>query len=121
MSERYFFLDSVSNAGFLKQVSDEASSQITSGESVNIAECFVEHDTSETDKNGDISTTSKRSRDSVWKGQYCCVPLCRNASGGSAERRQLGSVRVSFHSFPNLSTDKRNGLLRYVEILDQTS
>ena len=107
MSERYFFLDSVSNAGFLKQISDEASSQITSGESVNIAECFVEHDTSETDKNGDISTTSKRSRDSVWKGQYCCVPLCRNASGGSAERRQLGSVRVSFHSFPNLSTDKK--------------
>ena len=40
------------------------------------------------------------------EGQYCCVSLCCNASGGSAERKQLGSVRVSFHSFPNLSTDK---------------
>ena len=79
---------------------------MTSGEN---AEIFVERDTSgtsEIDKKGDISTTSKRSRDSVWKGQYCCVPLCRYASGGSAEQKQLGSVRVSFHSFPNLSTDK---------------
>ncbi|XP_065884580.1 uncharacterized protein [Dysidea avara] len=75
-------------------------------ESVNIATHFAERDTSETDKNGDISTTSKRCRDEVWKGQYCCVPSCRNASGGSAGRRQLGSARVSFHSFPNLSTDK---------------
>ena len=92
-------------------------------ESVNIAKLFAERDTSETDKNGDISTTSKRCRDEVWKGQYCCVPSCRYASGGSAEQRQRGSARVSFHSFPNLSTDKerlKNGLLRYDETLGQT-
>ena len=78
-------------------------------ESVNMAEILDERDASETD-NSDISTkissTGKRSRDLMWKGQYCCVPLCHNASGRSAEQRQFGSVRISFHSFPNLSTDK---------------
>jgi len=59
-----------------------------------------------TDKDGDISFTRKKCRDSFWKGQYCCVPLCRHASGGTDERKRLGSGRVSFHSFPNMYTDK---------------
>ena len=59
--------------------------------------------TSETDKGGDVSVTIKRCYDSGWKGQYCCVPLCCHTFRESA---RLGSEIFSFHSFPNMSTDK---------------
>ncbi|XP_065886077.1 uncharacterized protein [Dysidea avara] len=52
----------------------------------------------------------KKCRDSSWKGQYCCVPDCHNAWGGQAERKSLGYGRVSFHSFPSLTTDKDRAL-----------
>ena len=57
-------------------------------------------------RGGGTMTTSKKCHDSFWKGQYCCVPKCRHASGGSDERSWLGCGRVSFHSFPDLLTDK---------------
>ena len=40
----------------------------------------------------------------AWRGQYCCVPLCRSSSGERAERERLGMPRVSFHSFPDVTT-----------------
>jgi len=39
-------------------------------------------------------------------GQYCCVSLCRSSSGQRLERMRLGMVRLSFHSFPDIKTDK---------------
>ena len=41
-----------------------------------------------------------------WGGQYCCVPLCRSSSGERLERERLGMARVSFHSFPDVKTDR---------------
>ena len=41
-----------------------------------------------------------------WSGQYCCVPLCRSSSGEGAQRERLGMPRLSFHSFPDITTDK---------------
>ena len=58
------------------------------------------------DPDRDPTSSNKSCRNSFWKGQYCCVPSHCNASGGSEERRLLGSGRVSFYSFPSLSTDK---------------
>ena len=40
----------------------------------------------------------------AWRGQYCCVPLCRSSSGERAERERLGMPRLSFHSFPDVAT-----------------
>ena len=51
----------------------------------------------------------KQSRDSAWKGHYCCVPDCRYVYGGEAER-SLGYERVSFHSFLSPTTDKERAL-----------
>ena len=48
----------------------------------------------------------KKSRDSLWRGQYCCVPLCRHSHGEQEERKQLFNERLSFHSFPDMATDK---------------
>ena len=48
----------------------------------------------------------KNSRDALWQGQYCCVPLCTHSSGEQTERKQLLNERISFHSFPDLQTDK---------------
>ena len=42
----------------------------------------------------------------AWKGYYCCVPLCRSSSGQQSERKRLGLRPVSFHSFPDLKTDR---------------
>lgn len=42
----------------------------------------------------------------IWHGQYCSVPLCTHSSGEQAERKQLMNERISFHSFPDLQTDK---------------
>ena len=42
----------------------------------------------------------------AWKGQYCCVPLCRSSSGEKAQRERLGMLRLLFHSFPDVTTDK---------------
>ena len=41
-----------------------------------------------------------------WGGQYCCVPLCRSSSGERLERERLGMSRLSFHSFPDVNTDR---------------
>ena len=41
-----------------------------------------------------------------WRGDYCCVPLCRNSSAQNACREELGLPRVSFHSFPDVNTEK---------------
>ena len=73
-------------------------------------------DASVTNKDDDSSTTTKRCRDSLWKGQYCCVPLCHHSSGESVERKLLNSGRISFHSFPNLSTDRERALKWIVKI-----
>ena len=48
----------------------------------------------------------KKSRDSLWRGQYCCVPLCRHSHGEQEERKELFNERLSFHSFPDMATDK---------------
>ena len=42
----------------------------------------------------------------AWKGYYCCVPLCRSSSGQQFEQKRLGLRPVSFHSFPDLKTDR---------------
>ncbi|XP_065905880.1 uncharacterized protein [Dysidea avara] len=41
-----------------------------------------------------------------WRGDYRCVPLCRNSSAQNARREELGMPRVSFHSFPDVNTEK---------------
>jgi len=79
---------------------------MASEQSVSNAEILAED-------NKDRKLSIKICRDSFWKGQYYCVPLCHNTSGQSEERRRLGSGRVSFHSFPGMSTYKKgleNGL-----------
>ena len=40
----------------------------------------------------------------AWRGQYCCVPLYRSSSGERAQRERLGMPRISFHSFPDVTT-----------------
>ena len=92
---------------------------MVSEESANIAadfEVLDVPDASVTNKDDDSSTTTKRCRDSLWKGQYCCVPLCHHSSGESVERKLLNSGRISFHSFPNLSTDRERALKWIVKI-----
>ena len=94
---------------------------MASGESANIAadfEVLAEGlpGVSVTNKDDDSSTTTKRCRDSLWKGQYCCVPLCHHSSGESVERKLLNSGRISFHSFPNLSTDREKAQKWIVKI-----
>ncbi|XP_065896130.1 uncharacterized protein [Dysidea avara] len=42
-------------------------------------------------------------KEASWKGNYCCVPDCKNASAQQKEKELLGLSKVSFHSFP---TDK---------------
>lgn len=42
----------------------------------------------------------------TWGGQYCCVLLCRSSSGERQERQCLGMPRLSFHSFPDLATER---------------
>jgi len=49
---------------------------------------------------------AKKSQDSLWRGQYCCVPLCCHSSGKQEERKQLFDERLSFHSFLDMATDK---------------
>ena len=39
-------------------------------------------------------------KEKTWRGNYCCVPLCRNSSGQREERERLGLQKISFHSFP---------------------
>ena len=40
----------------------------------------------------------------AWRGDYCCVPLCRNSSGKQKERKRLGLPFLSFHKFPKAGT-----------------
>jgi len=40
----------------------------------------------------------------AWRGDYCCVPLCRNSSGQNKERQRLGLPKLSFHVFPKAGT-----------------
>ena len=58
----------------------------------------------------------RRCHGTYWKGQYCCVSLCHSASGAQAERKSLGYGRVSFHSFPNFTTDKERAMKWFAEI-----
>ena len=52
-------------------------------------------------------TSSKKLRsDDLWKGHYCCVPLCRHSSAENALRVRSGLPRLSFHSFPNIVKEK---------------
>ena len=101
---QYVVFSLVKQRWFLKTGQSMASEQST-----NIAtdfEVLAEGDVpgaSVTNKDDDSSTTTKRCRDSLWKGQYCCVPLCHHSSGESVERKLLSSGRISFHSFLNLS------------------
>lgn len=45
---------------------------------------------------------------SLWQGQYCCVPMCHHSFGKLAERMRLENSCISFHSFPNLTTEKES-------------
>jgi len=38
--------------------------------------------------------TVKKSRYSLWRGQYCCVPLCCHCYGEQEERKQLFDERI---------------------------
>ena len=40
------------------------------------------------------------------EGYYCCVPSCCHSSSKLNKRERLTCGRVSFHSFPSLTTDK---------------
>ena len=44
----------------------------------------------------------------VWRGHYCCVPLCRNSSSTELqeERKRLGLEKLSFHSFPDTKSPR---------------
>ena len=39
-------------------------------------------------------------KEQAWRGNYCCVPECKNSSCHQKERKLLGLQKVSFHSFP---------------------
>ena len=41
----------------------------------------------------DENCVVKKSQDSLWTGQYCCMPLCHH-SHGEQERKQLFNERL---------------------------
>lgn len=47
---------------------------------------------------------SRTPNQKAWRGNYCCVPLCRNSSGQQKERKRLGLSKISFHDFPKAGT-----------------
>ena len=47
-----------------------------------------------------------KSTKAAWRGDYCCVPLCRTSSGQNIEREMLGLTKVSFHCFPDVDSEK---------------
>ena len=53
-----------------------------------------------------IDLRNNNSRDAIWHGQCCYVPLCTHSSGEQTERKHLLNDRISFHSFPDLQTEK---------------
>ena len=57
---------------------------------------------SQTDK----GSSRKSCSDELWRGQYCCVPLCHHSSAENTERARFGLPRISFHSFPSIVTEK---------------
>lgn len=67
----------------------------------------VEEDSGEMGpKRGQKPRRHYTAKQKAWRGQYCCVPLCRSSSGEKAERERLGMQRLSFHSFPDVTTDR---------------
>lgn len=42
-----------------------------------------------------------------WGGHYCCVPLCRNASGQNLQRESMGLPKLTFHSLPPVSNQRQ--------------
>ena len=51
-------------------------------------------------------------KEKTWRGNYCCVPLCRNSSGQREEREHLGLQRISFHSFPTDDKMKKEWIVQ---------
>ena len=49
--------------------------------------------------NKDECCVVKKSRNSMWSGYYCCVPLCRHSYGEQKVRKQLFNERLSFILF----------------------
>jgi len=47
-----------------------------------------------------------------WQGYYCWVPLCKNSTAQRAERERLGLPKISFHSFPNNDTVKKEWIIK---------
>ena len=42
-----------------------------------------------------------------WSGHYCCVPLCKNASGQNEQRMSMGLPKLTFHSLPSMSNQRQ--------------
>ena len=51
-------------------------------------------------------------KEKAWRGNYCCVPLCRNSSGQQEERERLGLSKISFHSFPKEEKRKKEWIVK---------
>ena len=51
-------------------------------------------------------------KEASWKGNYCCVPDCKNASAQQKEKELLGLSKVSFHSFPTDSNRMKMWIIK---------
>ena len=51
-------------------------------------------------------------KEKAWRGNYYCVPLCRNSSGQQEERERLGVPKISFHSFPKEEKRKKEWIVK---------
>ena len=51
---------------------------------------------------------SRTPNQKAWRGNYCCVPLCRNSSGQQKERKHLKYHFMIFQK--QVQVEKKNGL-----------
>ena len=49
-----------------------------------------------------------------WRGYYCCVPVCKNSTGCNSERSKVGLPKLSFHSFPDITSAKGKAWIKRI-------
>ena len=57
--------------------------------------------------------------DSLWWGQYCCVPMCHHSSGEQAERMHLENSFILSQILLQKKKEHNSGLERFGGILAQ--
>ena len=50
----------------------------------------------------------------LWQGYYCCVPECKNSTGRNKERSKIGLPKLSFHSFPDITSAKGKAWIKRI-------